>query len=177
MGTEPSRRSRNLFRANFAGNAFIEAREKQTDEQFSRGSYVAALPDNFGNGFSNFFPLLTPDDHDGNVARPNLSQSVQNYLKSHALPPETIFRHIVATLHAPSYRIENAGALRMDWPRVPLPADADTLRASAGLGATLAALLDPEAPAPGVSTGGFASAYARSGFPQNATAKPWRPQT
>jgi predicted helicase len=142
-----SRRSPDLFRANLAGNAFIEAREKQTDEQFSRGSYVAALPDNFGNGFSNFFPLLTPDDHDGNVARPNLSQSVQNYLKSRSLPTETVFRHIVATLHAPSYRIENAGALRMDWPRVPLPADADTLRASADLGATLATLLDPEAPA------------------------------
>jgi hypothetical protein len=165
LGTEPSRRSRNLFRANFAGNAFIEAREKQTDEQFSRGSYVAALPDNFGNGFSNFFPLLTPDDHDGNVARPNLSQSVQNYLKSHALPPETIFRHIVATLHAPSYRIENAGALRMDWPRVPLPADADTLRASAGLGATLAALLDPEVPAPGVSTGALRLGLRTLGLP------------
>lgn len=160
-----SRRSPDLFRANFAGNAFVEAREKQTDEQFSRGSYVAALPDNFGNGFSNFFPLLTPDDHGGNVARPNLSQSVQNYLKARALPPETIFRHIVATLHAPSYRIENAGALRMDWPRVPIPADANTLRASADLGATLATLLDPEAPARGVSTGALRPGLRTLGLP------------
>jgi len=86
---------------------------------------------------------------------PNLSQSVESFLTAHALLPETVFRHIVATLHAPSYRAENAGALRMDWPRVPLPADADTLRDSADLGATLAMLLDPETPAPGVSTGAF----------------------
>jgi SAM-dependent methyltransferase len=160
-----SRRSPDLFSANFAGNAFIEAREKQTDEQFSRGSYVAALPDNFGNGFSNFFPLLTPDDHGGNVARPNLSQSVHAFLAARALPPETVFRHIIATLHTPSYRAENAGALRMDWPRVPLPNDAGTLRASAELGATLATLLDPEAPAPGVSTGALRPGLHTLGLP------------
>ena len=96
---------------------------------------------------------------------PNLSQSIQTFLTARALPPETIFHHIVATLHAPSYRIENAGALRMDWPRVPLPADADTLRASAGLGATLATLLDPEVPAPGVSTDALRPGLRTLGLP------------
>jgi len=102
---------------------------------------------------------------------PNLSQSVQTFLTARALPPETIFRHIVATLHAPSYRTENAGALRMDWPRVPLPADSDTLRASADLGATLAALLDPESPAPGVSTGALRPGLRCLGLPAKRSGK------
>ena len=37
-------------------------------------------------------------------------------------------------------------------PRVPLPADAATLRAGADLGRQLAALLDPETPVEGVTT-------------------------
>jgi hypothetical protein len=41
----------------------------------------------------------------------------------------------------------------MDWPRIPVPADAATLKASAELGAALCKLLDPETPAPGVTTG------------------------
>ncbi|MGH6869158.1 MAG: type ISP restriction/modification enzyme, partial [Methylocella sp.] len=64
-----------------------------------------------------------------------------------------------------SYRIENAGALRMDWPRVPLPADAATLRASADLGATLAILLNPETPAPGISTGALRPGLRTLGLP------------
>lgn len=51
----------------------------------------------------------------------------------------------------PHYREENAGALRQDWPRVPLPEDAETLRAGAAPGRQIAALLDPETPVPGVT--------------------------
>ena len=54
-----------------------------------------------------------------------------------------------------------SGALRMEWPRIPLPgwpdggeADAaDTLARSAARGRELAALLDPETPVPGVTQG------------------------
>ena len=53
----------------------------------------------------------------------------------------------------------------MDWPRVPIPADAETLRFSAGLGATLATLLDSEAPAPGVSTGSLRPGLKTLGLP------------
>ena len=49
------------------------------------------------------------------------------------------------------YREENAGALRQDWPRIPLPKDAKTVRAGAALGRQLAVLLDPETPVPGVT--------------------------
>jgi len=43
--------------------------------------------------------------------------------------------------------------LRQDWPRVPLPAKRDALEASTELGRQVAALLDPETPVPGVTTG------------------------
>ena len=53
----------------------------------------------------------------------------------------------------------------MDWPRVPLPGDASTLRASAALGATLATLLDLETPAPGVSAGTLRAGLKALGLP------------
>jgi hypothetical protein len=96
---------------------------------------------------------------------PNLSKSVETFLADRGLPPGTVLHHIVGTLHAPSYRRENIGALSMDWPRVPLPGDANMLRASAALGATLATLLDPETPAPGVSTGTLRAGLKTLGLP------------
>lgn len=56
-------------------------------------------------------------------------------------------------LHSPAYRVENAGALRQDWPRVPLPKTREALEASAALGRQVAALLDVETPVPGVTQG------------------------
>jgi hypothetical protein len=64
-----------------------------------------------------------------------------------------LFRHVIAVLHAPGYASENAGALRQDWPRLPLPATRADLVASAELGQCVAALLDPETPVGGVSAG------------------------
>ena len=78
---------------------------------------------------------------------------------------EDLFHHTLAVLHDPAYRAANAGALRMEWPRIPLPgwpdgdsdgdagAAAAELAASAARGRALAALLDPETPVPGVTTG------------------------
>ena len=83
--------------------------------------------------------------------QPNLTDFAKSYLASLKAAPEDLFFHIVAILHAPLYRTENAGALRQDWPRIPLPADVGTLRAGAALGRQLAALLDPETPVPGIT--------------------------
>jgi hypothetical protein len=58
--------------------------------------------------------------------------------------PDEIFHHALATMHAPQYRTENAGALLGDWPRIPLPATAELLNHSAALGRRLAELLDAE---------------------------------
>ena len=166
------RKSPELFKNVFPGNLFIEARQHQVKADFNRGYVVSKLPDNFGNGFSNFFPLLnaassesetsvireTPDmfaeQAGGGSAEPipNLTPFARDYLAELDAQPEDLFFHIVAILHTAAYRAENAGALRQDWPRVPLPNDAPTLRAGAVLGRQVAALLDPETDVRGVTS-------------------------
>ena len=113
-----------------------------------------------------WFPAYLRDDGfgiggNGIQRRPNLSGTAQRYLHHLGADVEDLFHHVLATLHDPTYREANAGALRMEWPRIPLPgwpdgeADgaAETLTASAARGRELARLLDPEAPVPGVTQG------------------------
>ncbi len=78
------------------------------------------------------------------------------------LTVEDLFHHVLATLHDPAYRKANEGALRMGWPRIPCPGWPDggdqeesraALLASAERGRELAALLDVDAPVPGVTSG------------------------
>ena len=97
---------------------------------------------------------------DGSMAfRPNLSPTAQRYLNRLGLDAEDLLFHVTAVLHDPAYREANAGALRMEWPRIPLPAypkgdedsAAETLRRSAAHGRKIAALLNPETPVPGVT--------------------------
>lgn len=64
-----------------------------------------------------------------------------------------LFSHALAILHAPAYREENAGALRMDWPRIPWPKSKEALSASAALGRQVATLLDVEQSVPKVTAG------------------------
>ena len=85
--------------------------------------------------------------------RPNLSRAAAAYLAGLKAPPEALFFHALAVLHSATYRTENAGALRQDWPRIPLPAALATLTASADLGRQVAALLDTETPLAGVTAG------------------------
>ena len=74
---------------------------------------------------------------------------------------EDLFNHVLAVLHDPAYREANAGALRMGWPRIPLPGwpegevpgAAVELAASAERGRELAQLLDSDTLVPGVTTG------------------------
>ena len=149
----------------FEGNLWIEARQRDAREDYSRGMPVRHLADNLGNGLSSYFPAwLLDDDLGGNgegARRANLSEAAHCYLRRLGLGVEDLFHHALAVLHDPAYRTANAGALRMEWPRVPLPgwpdggdADAaDTLARSAERGRELAALLDPETPVPGVTQG------------------------
>ena len=86
---------------------------------------------------------------------------------------EDLFHHVITTLHDPAYRTANAGALRMEWPHIPLPgwpdgvADGatDTLAASAAQGRQLAALLDSDTPVVGVTTGTLRSELAAIAVP------------
>ena len=147
----------------FEGNLWIEARGRETKEEYSRGTFVRHLADNFGNGLSSFFPAwLRDEDLGGNgtgTHRANLSEAAQCYLKRLGLGVEVLFHHVLTTLHDPAYREANAGALRMEWPRVPLPGwpigengeAAAALTTSAARGREIAALLDSETPVPGIT--------------------------
>ena len=150
----------------FEGNMWVEARQKESREEFSRGTLCRKLADNFGNGLSSFFPAWLRDDGLGVEwediqRRPNLSGAAQHYLERIGADVEELFHHVLAVLHDPAYREANAGALRMEWPRIPIPGwpdgdevgAADELATSAARGRELAALLDSDTPVRGVTSG------------------------
>ena len=150
----------------FEGNLWVEARQREAKEFFSRGTLVRHLASDFGNGLSNYFPAWLRDgglelDSGSLQRRPNLSPAAQRYLDRLGLGVEDLFHHVLAVLHDPAYREANAGALRMEWPRIPLPGWPDgsapgaaiELAESATQGRELAALLDSDTPVSGVTTG------------------------
>ena len=100
-------------------------------------------------------------DGGGAQRRPNLSDIAQRYLDRVGVGVEDLFHYVLAVLHDPAYRTINAGALRMEWPRIPLPGWPDRgspdaaadIAASAARGRELAALLDSDTQVPGVTTG------------------------
>lgn len=91
--------------------------------------------------------------------RDNLSREAQDYLNTLGLGVEDLFHHILSVLHDPAYCEANAGALQMEWPRIPLPGWPDaksdqikqTLKNSAKQGRKLAMLFDTEIDVPGVT--------------------------
>ena len=149
----------------FEENIWVEARKREPREEFSRGTLIRHIGDNFGNGMSYFSPAwlradpLDPHaDQDGR--RPNLSDKALRYLEHVGADVEDLFHHVLAVLHDPAYREANAGALRMEWPRIPVPgwpegrgSAAEDLVASAARGRELAQLLDSDTPVPGVTEG------------------------
>ena len=162
----------------FDGNMFLEARQRESTEQFLRGTLVRHLAGDFGNGRSHFVPAWLHEegmalDGGGEQRRPNLSDAAQRYLDRLGLGVEDLFHHVLAVLHNPSYRKANTGALRMEWPRIPLPGWPDgvapgaakELAASAARGRGLAALLDSETPVTGVTTGGLRTEMAAIAVP------------
>lgn len=148
----------------FTDNLFIEARKKQPKDNFDRGYVTGYLGDDFGNGRSSFFPLLTKeykasdspnyDFYAGDTdTKYNISTPSRDYLQTLNTPPDDLFYHAITILHSPTYRKINASVLRLNWPRIPLPASKDRLVSSADLGRKVASLLDPTQKAPGVTTG------------------------
>ena len=102
--------------------------------------------------------LVPVVDNLSGAPRPNLSDSAITYLGDLGLSPtaenaEALLHHALATLYSRTYLAENVDGLRQGWPHIPLPKAAEVLQASADLGAQLAALLNPDVPVPGVSTG------------------------
>lgn len=133
-------------------NTFLSAGARNRKEAFYQPQITTSLADHhLVESNVGMFPLNL--EHGEHVKRFNLPPSLQSFVEARGLPAETIFQHVTAILHSPLYSSENAGALRMDWPRVPVPGYAQVLQASAGLGATLMSLLDAERDVPGVSVG------------------------
>jgi len=142
----------------FPGNVWIEARQKQPMDAFDRGYVTSSLADNFGNGLSNFFPMLLHKQGDllaGSASHPNISVGGEAYLSALDAPHDLLFFHTVAILHSPTFRTENQGALRQDWPRIPLPKDLALLKTSAQLGREIAMLLDVEQKVKGINQAPF----------------------
>ena len=152
----------------FEGNRWFSAvprlRRDSTESQTLVTSSLASL--HLNEWSASMFPAWLRDDGFAiNEAaaqhRPNLSLSARRYLDRLGLGVEDLFHHVVATLHDPAYRAANAGALRMEWPRIPLPGwpdgdvegAADVLAVSAARGRELAALLDSDTGVAGVTTG------------------------
>ena len=152
----------------FDGNLWLSAvprlRRDSSEPQTAFTSSIASL--HLNEWSASMFPAWLRDeglalDGGGEQRRPNLSAAAQRYLDRMGLGVEDLFHHALAVLHDPTYRETNAGALRMEWPRIPLPGwpdsdapgAADELLASAARGRELAALLDPETPVAGVTAG------------------------
>lgn len=145
-------------------NVFLEGRQKESIETFARGYVTSLLADNFGNGLSSFFPLLVKsnqqqgklgDDLEAAV-QPNLSLEAREYMQQLSGKKQdltSLFFHIVALIHSPSYRSEHGEALKQDWPRIPLPDKPETLAASAELGKSMGILLDTERDVRAVTSG------------------------
>ena len=150
------------------GNMWLGSNKREIDEEFSHGTATSHLGNwKLGNWGIHFFPAWLYDDGlgigmtDGTARSSNLSLAAQGYLDRLGMGVEDLFHHVLAVLHDPAYREANTGALRMEWPRIPLPGwpdgdedgAADAFAASAARGRELAALLDSDTPVPGVTTG------------------------
>ena len=165
----------------FDGNHYLVAQQKPRRE-WSPPQVISAIGclDLMDRGATCFPAYLRRDGlllEGGQEERwPNLSATALRYLERLGLGVEDLFHHALAVLHDPAYREANAGALRMEWPRIPLPdwpdgeaeGAADELLASAARGRELAALLDPETPVPGVTAGTLRPELAAIAVPSTA---------
>ena len=142
----------------FEGNRFLVA-QKKSRREWSPPQVISPLGclDLMDRG-ATCFPLWLREERlveaAGAQSAPNLSRTAQRYLDRLGLGVEDLFHHVLATLHDPVYQEANVDALRMGWPRIPLPGwpDGDpegasqALARSAERGRKLAALLDSEQP-------------------------------
>ena len=113
----------------FEGNLWLSSsrriRKGETEPQTAFTRHIASY--HLIERVSNWFPAYLRDDAlridmaSGTEQHPNLSSTAERYLDRLGLRVEDLFHHVLAMLHDPAYREANAGALRMEWPRIPLP--------------------------------------------------------
>ncbi len=151
-----------VFENNLWLSSVPRLRRDSTEPQTAITSHIASL--HLNEWGASMFPAYLRNDGLGvegvvKQRRPNLSPTAETYLERTGTDVEDLFHHVLAVLHDPSYREENAGALRMEWPRIPIPGwpdgnndgDAAELTESASRGREIAALLDSDSPVPGVT--------------------------
>ena len=150
----------------FEGNLWLITPRRQLGE-WSPPSLTPLMADiNHMHGSTSYIPQYLRDEGlgaegEGIQRRPNLSGAAERYLERIGAGVEDLFHHVLAVLHDPAYREANAGALRMEWPRIPIPGwpdgdeagAAEELAESAARGRELATLLDSDTPVPGVTSG------------------------
>ena len=170
----------------FEGNIWLVSQNKPRRD-WSPPQLISEMGclDLFDRGATCFPAWLRNEQQDGQQAmldeggeglQPNLSEVATKYLDRLGLKVEDLVHHALAVLHDPVYREANAGALRMEWPRIPLPGwpegdspgAGDELHTSAARGRELAALLDPETPVPGVTAGTLRPELAAIAVPSTA---------
>ena len=111
----------------FEGNLWLGSNKREIHDEFSHGTTTHHLGNwKLGNWGIHFFPAYLRDDglsiqENGIQRRSNLSGAAQHYLERIGADVEDLFHHVLAVLHDPAYREANAGALRMEWPRIPVP--------------------------------------------------------
>ena len=167
----------------FAGNLWLGSNKREIHNEFTHGTSIQCLGNwKLANWGIHFFPLWLNEDTLGTdvsgARHPNLSPAARRYLDRLDLTVEDLFHHVLAVLHHPAYRQANAGALRMEWPRVPLPGWPElSASAPSGAGALSGRGASRSAPFPGGAggsasdpspggAGGFANRpYGRAGRP------------
>jgi len=167
-----------LLRQRFSGNAFLMTRDTADKKVEGSPFYFSKSVCDYDSisGHSRHFPVLfkayskrdtkadllfNVEEFQDTTPKANLSDAIRTYLAELGITdPDTdvetaalIWMHALAIGYSPAYLEENADGIRQDFPRIPLPNDRDLLIASATIGRQIAALLDPETPVPGVTSG------------------------
>jgi len=182
------RRSPDLFPNVFPGNLFLVSQQKPRREWTpSQATSILGCLDLMDRSASCFPLRLQPTAIDPGLfgvdsaaaagPRPNLSARAAEYHAVIGTSAEELFYHALATLHSYAYQTENMGALRQDWPRIPLPKAKDFLLASAALGRQVATLLGTEVQVPGVTTGKIRDELKNIAVFQRVDGKPANPDT
>ncbi|MGI9305826.1 MAG: type ISP restriction/modification enzyme [Gammaproteobacteria bacterium] len=147
-----------LYKQFKSGNSFIVSRSKNNNSPEGAPVFFTNL---FGNRSAMSDPRYIPfhvysedDKTKEKIKTANLSGAARAYLAKLKFPnPDTdsataeiLWLHALAVCYSPQYQTENADGLKIGWPRIPLPQNAETLKQSAALGKKIRDLLDMQTP-------------------------------
>ena len=99
-------------------------------------NYIASAG-KFGAGY--VFPLYLYSE-DGTVKKPNFNEeTVQKIEESlgETIDPQELFDYIYAMLHSPNYRTKYKEFLKIDFPRIPYPTNAEEYHRLSAIGSRL----------------------------------------